>query len=89
MLSKEIFELKNSIPTFHKGKETLDNLLNSQNFSSEKFQLSFSNGDFTLSSPPTCVEATLALSPITYKSSKAQDSKTKSLKNPNENGKPL
>ena len=41
MLSKEIFELKNSISNFHKGKETLDNLLNSQTFSSEKFQLGF------------------------------------------------
>ena len=34
MLSKQIFELKNSIFKFHKGKETIDNLLNSQTFSS-------------------------------------------------------
>ena len=64
MLSKQIFELKNSISKFYKGKDTLDNLLNSQTFSSEKFQLGFSNGASTLLSPPKFVKATLVSSPF-------------------------
>ena len=89
MLSKEIFEIKNSISKFHKGNETLDNLLNSQTFSSEKFQLDFSNGTCTSSSPPKSIKATINSSFNPYESSKAQDSKTNNLKNLNTSGKPL
>ena len=89
ILSKEIFELKNSIFKFHKGKETFDNLLNSQTFPSEKFQIGFSNGASTSSSPPKYIKATLTSSSFPYESSKAQDSKTNNLKNLNTSGKPL
>ena len=81
--------LKNSIFKFHNGKETLDNLLNSQTFSSEKFQLGFSNGASTSSSPPKSIKATLTSSSLLCESSKAQDSKTNNLKNLNAIGKPL
>ena len=48
-----------------------------------KFELGFTNGVSTSSSPSKFVQATLSSSLIPYESSKAQDSKTKSFKNPN------
>ena len=89
MLSKEIFELKNSISKFHKGKKTLDNRLNSQTFSSEKFQLDFSNGTSISLSPRKSIKATLTSSSLPCEIFKAQDSKTNNLKNLNTSGKPL
>ena len=55
---KRFFNLKNSISKFHKGKDTFNNLLNSQIFSSEKFQLDFSKGASTSSSPLKSIKAT-------------------------------
>ena len=52
-----------------------------------KFGLNFSNGDSTSSSLQKFIKATLPLSPISCESSKAQDSKTNSLKNKKFKGK--
>ena len=49
-LSKEVLELKNSISKFKRGKETLDNLLDSQKFHGNTQRIGYKNGMHSSSS---------------------------------------
>ena len=42
-LSKEVLELKNSISKFKRGKETLDNIIDSQNFYENTHEIGYKN----------------------------------------------
>ena len=56
-LSNKILELKNSISKFKRGKETIDSLLNSQNFHGDTHRIGYKNGMTSSSSHINFVKA--------------------------------
>ena len=73
-LSSEVLELKNSISKFHKGKATLDNLLESQKSHGDTQGIGYENRTFP--SPSSHINFIKSSSHSTPSSSKQNDSQT-------------